>query len=307
MINYYCPGFMEAQPIYNVLFNLRKQAPECFYENVKIKKIFGNFPNMIWNGGTVWVGGPTLARQEIIEYFNWYAYQDVILQLICTNPVLEEKDVYDRYCNTILDIASQFSFVEILVSSPILESYIRNKYPHMKVTKSIIGTTAMVNTEQDKIENYIQLLETYDGIVLPKKYGKDLESLKRVPQELRNRIEILATDPCPNNCPHLYSHYQDYGRAQLGIIPPPAAGYCYGVNGNIPFRHWVNRDHQYNYSQLTEVLEPLGFTEIKLSGRGEASHVAFSILPYLIKPEYLMDVYTLTLSPYCPSIMQPVF
>ena len=306
MINYYCPGFVEAQPIYNVLLSLYKQAPQCFYENVKIKKIFGNFPNMIWNGGTVWFG-PTLARQEVIEYFNWYAYQDVTLQLICTNPVLEEQDVHDRYCNMVLDIASQFSFVEILVSSPLLESHIRSKYPHMKVTKSIVGTTSMVGTAQDTIEDYMRLLEQYDAIVLPKKYGKDLEALKTIPQELRSRIEILATDPCPNNCPHLYSHYQDYGRTQLGIMPPPAVGYCYGVDNSIPFRHWVNRHCQYNYTQLTEVLEPLGFTEIKLSGRGNAAHVCFSIIPYLIKPEYLMDVFTLVMAPHCKSIMDPVF
>lgn len=306
MINYYCPGFVEAQPIYSVLFNLYKQAPQCFYENVKIKKIFGNFPNMIWNGGTVWFGS-TLTRQEIIEYFNWYAYQDVILQLVCTNPVLEEADVQDRYCNMVLDIASQFSFVEILVSSPILETHIRKKYPHMKVTKSIIGTTAMVNTEQDSIENYIELLNHYDAIVLPKKYGKDLESLNKVPQDIRNKIEILATDPCPNNCPYLYSHYQDYGRAQLGIIPPPAAGYCYGVDNRTPFRHWVNRACQYKYDEISQILEPLGFTEIKLSGRGNASYVAFSILPYLIKPEYLTDVYTMTMSAYFPAILAPTF
>ena len=306
MINYYCPGFVEAQPVYRTLFKLRALNPECFFENVSIKKIYGNFPNMIWNGGSVW-NGPSFSRQKVISYFEWYATQNVSLQLICTNPVLEETDVYDRYCNMILDIASNYRFVEVLVSSPILDKYIQSKYPMIKVDKSIVGTTSYVNTEHDTIENYLTMLSKYNMIVLPKKYSKDLNSLDKIPQHLRERIEILVTDPCPDGCPSIYQHYEDYGKVQLGILSPDYCSYCIGVKNDTPFRHWTNRKCQYDYEEVRNVLEPRGFTEIKISGRTNATHTILSIVPYLIKPEFHKDVYTLMFSDYSADIMDPIF
>lgn len=306
MINYYCPGFMEAQPIYKDLFELKKYHPECFYDNVNIKKIYGNFPNMIWNGGTVWFG-PQYTGSQIMEYFMWYSEQNITLQLICTNPILEEQDLYDRYCNMVLDIASQFDFIEILVSSPILEEYIRNKYPHIKIDKSIIGTTSFLNSEMDNINEYIDLLNRYNVIVLPKKYSKDFDFLNQFPHSIRSRIEILATDPCPRDCPYIYKHYQDYGKVQLNLQPSSTANYCYGVTNKNPFRQWNNRDQQYTYEELTKTLEPMGFSEIKLSGRTNATHIGLYILPFLIKPEFLADVYDIILTPHGIDIMSPSF
>lgn len=306
MINYYCPGFVEAQPVYQIIFDLYKQFPYCFNEGVKIHKIFGNFPNMIWNGGTVW-RGPAYSRQDVIDYFNWYATQNVSLQLVCTNPVLTEMDMHDRYCNMILEVASHYDFVEVLVSSDILEKYIRNTYPHMKLDKSIIGTSAMLNTNLDNIEGYCSLLDKYNVIVLPKKYGKDLSFLSNIPKDKRNRIEILVTDPCPNNCPNIYSHYQDYGRAQLGEISSRMANYCTSVSNAHPFRSWANRNCQYDYKQIVEELVPLGYTEIKISGRTNATYIVLSIVPFLFKEEFHKDIYALLLGDYSADIMPPAF
>lgn len=292
MINYYCPGFAESQPAYQVLFCLRDEYPECFYPNVRIAKIYGNFPNMIWNGGSCWYGenldGPAIRR-----YFEWYSTKDVTLQLVCTNPILTEYDLHDRYCNAILKIASEYDFVEVLVSSPILEEYIRNLYPHMKIDKSIIATTKQNNTELDTLENYLSLTEQYNKCVLPRKYTQDLNFLKQIPEDKRDKFEILVTDPCPITCPRLYSHYESLAKGQMYIDEgcEDDRG-CTMPFSESPFRNYTYRKYRYSYEQIVENLEPLGFTEIKLSGRLNMITTILAIVPYLIKPEYQRDVYT---------------
>ncbi len=290
MINYYCPGFVESQRAYRILFWLRDHAPQCFYDNVRIKKIYGNFPNMIWNGGSYWFG-PVMSREDVRQYFNFYSDKDVTLQLVCTNPILEETDVYDRYCNMILDEASHWDFVEVLVSSDILEKYIREKYPHMHIDKSIIATTRDRDSDDDSLEGYLKTLDDYNMCVLPRKYSKNFEFLEKIPVDKRDRFEILVTDPCPITCPRLYTHYTDMARVQLyEDIDKDSIG-CTSFHPENPFHRWTYRKYQSSYEELCEKYEPLGFTEIKISGRTSMVQMVIMMVPYLIKPEYRSDIY----------------
>lgn len=306
MINYYMPGFVESQPAYAHLFYLRDKAPQCFYDNVCIKKIYGAFPNMIWNGGSYWFG-PVMTPDVVRQYFEWYKDKGVILQLVCTNPVLTETDVYDRYCNMILEIASQYPFTEVLVSSPYLEKYIQEKYPHMPIDKSIIATTRDRDTETDSLEHYIADVEKYNMCVLPRKYTRNVDFLKQIPEHLRDRFEVLVTDPCPITCPRLYSHYEDMARVQLYEQVEKSTAFCTGINPDNPFRKWTYRHMRVQYDELTKVYEPLGFTEIKLSGRTSMVQMAVTTVPYLIKPEYREDVYMDLLNSFSHEIPEPRF
>jgi hypothetical protein len=90
------------------------------------------------------------------------------LKFTLTNPVLELVDCYDRYSNTILALAEN-ELNEILIVSPILENFIRNKYPNYKINRSIISTTG----QEETLDNYLQELEKYNKIVLPRRLVKD--------------------------------------------------------------------------------------------------------------------------------------
>jgi hypothetical protein len=305
MIHYYCPGFVESQKAYKILFWLRDNASQCFYENVQISKIYGCFPNMIWNGGSYWFG-PCLSRNQIIDYFEWYSHQNVQLQLTFTNPILEETDLYDRYCNAILEIASNYDFVEVLVSSDILEKYIRSKYPNIKIDKSIIATTRDRESVNDSLKGYLQNLETYNMCVLPRKHGKNFDFLNQIPEDKRNRFEILATDPCPINCPRLYTHYEDMAKAQLWIPGGVEHSHCTTIHPDNPFKQWQYRNQRISYEELHKY-EELGFTEIKLSGRTDMIQMIITVVPYLIKPEYQQDVYAALLNDFKDYLIQPDF
>lgn len=304
MINYYMPGFYECQTAYKRYFYLRDHYPECFYDNVNIKKIYGCFPNMIWNGGGAFFG-LGVSRQEIYDTFHFYADKGVQLQITCTNPVLEESDVYDRFGNTVLQIASEFDFIEVLVSSPILEEYIRKTYPKLKIDKSIIATTRDRDTDSDNLEFYLGQLEKYNMIVFPRKYSKDIDFLTSVPEDKRDKFEVLATDPCPIYCPRLYSHYEDMGRRQL-LCANGELG-CTSFNDGYPFKSKKFVKFQMKYPELVETYEPLGYTEIKISGRIFMTDMVLLTSEYLIKPEYRHDVMVFLFEPYRNIPVYPDF
>ncbi len=306
MINYYCPGFVESQTAYQKLFWLRDNAPQCFYEGAAIKKIYGCFPNMIWNGGSYWFG-QGMSRNQIIEYFEWYKTKNVELQLTFTNPIIEPLDVHDRYCNAVLEIASHYDFVEVLVASDVLEKHIREKYPNMKIDKSIIATTRDRNGEQDNIDSYIQSLENYNMSVLPRKYSKDFNFLNQIPEDKRNKFEILITDPCAISCPRLYSHYEDMAKAQMWIEGGEECSKCTAFNPQNPFRQWTYRNQRVTSFEDLRKYEEKGFTEFKISGRTSMIQMILTVIPYLIKPEYQLDVYFMLFDCYKNIPIQPEF
>ena len=278
MLNFYCPDFFNGKDVYAALINWKRTYPEVFNPDVNIKYIFGCLPNMLWNGGGVDhnTGCVDLATmQEIKEFYNLL---NIHLQFTCTNPLVEEKHLSDTYCNTILKEFENQGH-EILVSSPILEQYIRNTYPGYTISRSIVNTRTDLEWEA--------ILDTqYHNIVLPRRHTKDFDYLNQIQQQYRNRIEILCNDPCPIDCPCLYSHYERYANhtlfnKQFTIDELK----CNNIKlDNLPFRFDMNG--LVTYKDILQSYYPLGYTEFKLSGRGHKTTIATSVVPYLIKPEY---------------------
>ena len=64
---------------------------------VNIKYIFGNFPNMLWNGGSIMVNNMRIFTPQIIEIKEWYEELNIPLQLTLTNTSLSEKHLSNRF------------------------------------------------------------------------------------------------------------------------------------------------------------------------------------------------------------------
>ena len=306
MINYYCPDWYNNQAYYALLFKLRDSGGQCFYPNVQIHTIFGCFPNCIWNGGG-YSFAPGIKLNMIYAYFDWYADKGVRLQLTLTNPMLEETDVYDRYGNAILQAACEYDYIDVLVTSPILEEYIRTNYPQLRINKSIISTTQVKDTEQDTLEYYLNCAEEYDMCVLPRKYSKKPEFLSQIPEDKREKFEILVNDPCPLYCPNIGTHYKEFGLVQSYQACDNGQCECSMIPSENPYKQWMFRKDQLNYEEICEILEPLGFTNIKLGGRGSYLIGVLQTVPYLIKPEYRTDVYKEALSEFMGTFVPPNF
>ena len=130
------------------IINLLKNNPEYFYDDVKISAIYGTFPGAIWNGGRIINGGASI--QEIEEVTKSFNETGIPIRFTFTNCLIEKEHLNDRQCNLIMDIANN-GLNEVLVTSPLLEDYLRNKYPNFKYLSST--TKCIVNENEIKEES----------------------------------------------------------------------------------------------------------------------------------------------------------
>ena len=285
-INYYTPDFAMGYPIYKKLFSLWKEFPYIFRENVKISHIFGAFPNMIWNGGSYCLQAPFNLElvKEIRDYFN---DENINLQLTFTNPLItKETECYDTYCNLILELFDNGKN-KVLVTSPTLEAYIRKNYPNYKIDKSIITT-------KDLSLDYNKELEKYDRVVLSRRLLNNFDYLSHnIKEENRSRVEILANELCPIDCPRLYTHYEHLAQVQKYLCSPIECELSSCTNNQKSRYEWNRSEKQMvlSYNDIVRDYLPLGYTEFKLSGRWNHLNIISSLIPYLIKEEYQIEMF----------------
>ncbi len=281
MIQLNMPGFYQNGEIAFELFELLRQYPEVAYSDTKIVSLFDTFPNMIWNGGGCHFGR-TLDISEVKNIV--YTYNQVYnmpIRFTFTNPMLQEKHLQDTYCNLVVE-ACENGFNEILTSSPILEKYLKTHYPNYKYMRSIIATENG-NDFSELDNNNVEL------VVLKRIKNNDWDYLNTIPQKYRSKIEILCNDTCTPDCPRLYSHYKEYGVAQLtynrDLVKPcsqkPDPFFLKTLQSNPTF---VNRD------MIVNKYYPNGFINFKIAGRSSRFAFVENINNYLIKPEYHADI-----------------
>lgn len=279
---YHCPGFIDGQRIYVELLYFKALHPEYFYDNWEIDTIFDNFPNMIWGGGGCTNNG-ILPLKMVENILNHYNELGIALQLTCSNPILEPTDVYDRYCNAILERFLKYPQNSILVSSECLENYIREKYPEAKIDCSIIYATKPENINKD----FNPIIDKYNRFVIPRVHSKDFEYLQTIGEEKRYKIEILCNDPCPVNCPYLSSHQEEHAASTLysttRVVNP-----CHIIDKkNTLYRDSLKSDLIF-YDEFDNY-KKLGYNHFKISGRANPIVIIQNIIPFMVKPEYQME------------------
>lgn len=239
---------------------------------------------MIWNGGSLYTGY-TEPLDKVKEVFDYYNEHGINLQLTCTNPALEEFDIFDRYCNAVLELFLRYPNNSVLVSSPYLERYIRNSYPEAKIDLSIVGNTNPKNINSD----FNSLIDNYHIVVLPRKYNHDFDYLNSIDLEKRNKVELLCTDPCSIDCPRLFSHYMDFAKFALYETMDRSTHGCTEINRD-DLSADVNIEYQIRYPEFKKYLN-LGYNRFKISGRGGGKlNIIKNYTKFLVKPEYQLEV-----------------
>lgn len=280
MINYNCPDFYNAYQIYSYLVELKLLHPYAFYDDVQINSIFGCFPSAIWNGGSYLLSGSITQdiMKNMIKLYN--EAMELPIRFTFTNPLIDEKQCYDTYCNLIVENAHNGKN-EILVVSPILEEYLRKNYPNYKYIRSIIANNN---------ENFFNS-EKYHMIVMPRNHNNDWNYLDTIPNDIRNKVEFLCNDPCPDNCPRLKSHYLDFAHAQLNYEYHEACRCSMTKEkGAFPYNFAKQQKSYISRDIILNNYLPKGFNQFKLSGRGDNGVIINFVVEHLIKPEYQLDV-----------------
>ena len=251
--------------------------------NTEVYTIFGNFPGCIWNGGGIQTS--SIAQKEtiegIIKFYN--DHLNLPLSFTFTNPLLNEKQYYDTYGNLIAELGNNGKNI-ILVSDIKFEEYLRKNYSNYKYCRSILATKNIPYSLKSKYGQY-------ELSVLQRAKNNDWDFLLSIPEEHRSRIELLCNDPCPDNCPRLYTHYEDLAKVQI----------AYGQNNETVkcnMRHQFHSkyvcEHNKTYisrQMIDNQYLPNGFNKFKCAGRYSHLHIIRNLLKYIIKVEYMEDMY----------------
>lgn len=270
MIYYMLPDFMLGDKAYTVLVSLLENAPNTLYPNQAIQFIYGCPANAIWNGGSVLCSERFFLIDEMKQIIHYY--NDTLQLPIAwtfTNPLLTETDCYDRYCNLLAE-SGHNGMNYILVTSPILEKYLREKYPNYYYCKSILSVEGLQNYEND-----------YAFTVLERKRNNDFEFLRSIPDHIKPKIEILTNDYCDPDCPYIYSHYLNFAQSQLAFE--------IGDKKLLDCHYKQSKEGNplvLSKTQIDNIYVPMGFTHFKLSGRTSVEMIVDNIMEYFVLPEY---------------------
>lgn len=271
-IQFYLPDFYDKFELNLVLVDMVRKYPECFNDNIQIGAVYGCFPNSIWNGGRVVLGGATKEEMDmIIEAFNT---RGVAIRYTFTNPLLKEKHLSDTFCNLCLEAANNGEN-EVIINSPLLEKYIRTNYPAYR----FISSTTKCLSSTDQVEK--ELEEDYSLIVLDNSFNNAEKAFALTSKE---RYEFVVNSYCRDSCPNRARHYEEIGRAQLEFrsshFPP-----C-------PFIHRPEAEQRkkrgfITREQLYGRYYEAGFRHFKIDGRAFSNErVIESYLYYLVRPNY---------------------
>lgn len=124
------PSLYDLFQINNEIIDVQLKSPEVFLDNIKISGVWGSFPYSIWSAEA---GSFSRTPYEDIEYIvKEYNNKGISLFYSFSNPLIEKEHLDDSFCNLCLDIGNH-SLNSVIVSSSILENYIREKYKKLSI------------------------------------------------------------------------------------------------------------------------------------------------------------------------------
>lgn len=297
-IKFNFPDFLNGFRLYDVYAELKNLAPQAINADTEISSVYGNFPNNIWNGGTLYIGGMTYSAPYIGRIVEWYNSRGMALRLTLTNPLVSKEHFSDLYANMIV---SEFhnGYNEIVVCNPELEKYLRDKYPNFRYIKSIIGTYME--------DSPVFLDDKYYMSCLQRRLNNNWQYLEKIPQDKRYLVEFLCTDPCPELCPRLKSHYLRQSAGQL-TFSPVVGLHCSFEQLRYPFESLNKKMVSVYINRETIVNEylPRGFFNFKVSGRHNVPFIVSSFLEYIASKDYKDDVMQLIFSKYLDTNLEVV-
>lgn len=304
-MKFHIPDFWMHWSLNLDLIDLIKDHPEYFYDGVEIASCYGCFAPALWNGGRTLAGVTNYSQiNGVIKEFN---DRGVPVRYTFTNPTITTKDLKDVFCNKLCEAANN-GMNEIICNAPVLEEYIRNTYPDYP----LVSSTCKQLEEYDAL--MAEFEKDYKLVVLDYNWNNDFERLEKIPQDLRERCEILINPYCVPHCKRRGEHYKVLGECQR------AASTNFSRIANRGKNPLKNADDFgcvntfYNFYQITEYKTfvdreklakymEMGFCNFKIEGRVLSKpNVVESYVYYMVRPEYRDKIRLMLLtSPERPS------
>lgn len=271
-IKFYIPNFLEFYDLNISLIKLIKEKSYYFYDNISIGAVFGTVPKVIWNGGRAMHHYIEMDIKKIIKGYNDL---NIPIRFTFTNCLLEKQHLSDPYGNIVMRYANN-GLNEVLINSPILENYLRKKYPNFKYISSI---TKVILEDQDIIDE----VNKYDMTVLDTSKNRDFNLLKSLDP---NKIELLINSYCMPNCPYKKQHYESVSQSQLIGCNDLFGQKC--CNRQSVFENILGLETVIKKEELYNIYyNQLHIYNFKIEGRNNnINDVINNYLYYMVKPEY---------------------
>ncbi len=272
-IYWHLPGFCYLKNLNQIIIELMKEYPYYFHDGYCVGSVYGTFPGAIWNGGRTVLGFS--SKNDIVKTLKEYNDAGVPVRFTWTNSLITEAHLNDTLCNLIMRLADN-GMNQVLVNRPVLEDYLREKYPNFKY----ISSTTKRITDPEALKK--ELEKDYFMVVLDYDMNHNEEILKSL-EPMADRVEILVDEICFPNCQRRVDHYRDESLKQLEFeIAPPFD--C--PNKKIrSFEDCKKRPSFISDTQINDYIEK-GFCNFKLVGRGLPQDMVLdSYLYFLIKAE----------------------
>ena len=229
------------------------------------------FPTVSGTGGEYL---ERITKQQMLRTIEALNSRDIAVRFTFTNPLIEEKHLGDTLCNMCLELTDNGKN-EVLVNSPVLEKYIRERYPKFP----LISSTTKCLDKLEEVE--AELEKDYPIVVLDSVMNNtpELFGLKH-----REKIELLVDHCYEDACPRRRAHYNALGKAQLEYAEcdfPPCK------NAGRDFYQLMRNRSFLTNEMIHGQYKEMGFRHFKLDGRAwKYRNVLESFLYYLVRPEW---------------------
>lgn len=292
-IYWHLPGFTIFFYLNQVIIHMLKEHPDKFREGYRIGSVYGTFPGAIWNGGRAVFG--ITSHGDMEKVIKTYNDLGVPVRFTWTNSLIEEKHLNDTYCNLIMETADN-GMNQVLVNTPVLEEYLREKYPNFKYISSTTKRLTALDDVKSELTRQIPADQPFEEpklayylVVLDYDLNHDDKVLSEL-SPFADRIEILADEICFPGCPKRKAHYKSESLMQLRF--EKAAPYDCPNKTKMPnFGECMKRPAFISAEDVRAYEEKWGYNNFKLVGRGLPQEMVLdSYLYYLVRDEYRDDI-----------------
>lgn len=273
---FHLPGAFEFYDFYKNFLYLYNVEKHKFNGWVEIGSIYGAPRDSLWGGGRNNVFS-SCKEKDVADFLKT---QNISCRITFTNYLLTEAHLSDFHCNETL---KKFYNPNngIIVSSNLLEDYIRTKYPLYKIISS---TTKCITDKNQVLE---ELKKDYETVVLDYNFNKDLSFLQEIPQ--KDKCELLVNAVCVPNCSRRKQHYDLISKVSLHMDSPEDHFKC-EASGYL-FYQAMKRPLFISIEDIYKVYMPMGYKHFKIEGRTTHLDDLIEILIYyLVKPEHQIEI-----------------
>lgn len=274
---FHLPGLFSRYELYQQILQNYKENPQFFKDNIKIGSIY-DCPAGIWNGGRLITGLP-YSKSSLIKVKDFLAKYNTPARFTFTNCLLEEKHLYDTYCNMILEIFNTGTN-EVICNKEILENYIRDKYGDRY--KYISSTTKRLTSIESQNK---ELQKDYHLVVLDYDHNKNFNYLQSIPN--KDKCELLCNAVCQGHCKRRQKHYEIISQCQLDFDEEKLSKFDCPYTREDNLNSAKKNSNFISIQDINNIYLPMGFKNFKLEGRTmHPLDLIEMLLYYLIKEEY---------------------